>query len=577
MEEFILFINDIDTNATLVKELNMITLDPAHHKLLMTYAWVGPNGIGDQETREEHIDIMSLQELHDYLNDSFDHILTLEDMLLNERLINYYISLNNQSFIREIDDLYCELLWRLWRKKDRNEEENVDLAIMYQEYGHFLEKVDLSRSVDPYLREKALLEEVAHNNPNEDNKRNVLVGLEDVIRVYEKLGDDFEKEALTYTLALFKQYEECQLEENYDKAHIAEKIALHYASIDTIEDLDHIDSDEERLKLSLYYHNIEKDIFKRLLAQDDCLDNQYNYGISLRQMGNCYEKIGDEESLKQAEAFFLEAYDIFNKLYQEDDSYRDSYIIALEQKGNSAFLRDDFSLALTCYKEVYKLEKEDAQSQNDDDIFSVAVILKKIGKVKEKLQDQDALSYYQKSLELVLDIEKRTDIYVRKAEVGIAYMNIGWVYMNKGDYHQAKVYFEKDLAIRERLYEDYKTVSAHYSLSLAYRHMGYVLEELQDAGALEYFRKCFMISSRYEKKSPHEGERHYLAVSTHDLAYDLMKLGYYEEAKSYYEDVLYYLEHYQEKRRHEYVLNKEEINDEYYRLKKLLEEAKKKC
>lgn len=576
MEEFILFINDIDTNPTLVKELNMITLDPAHHKLLITYAWVGPNGIGDQETREEPIDIMSLSELHDYLNDSFDHILTIEDMLLNERLITYYISLENQSFIKEIDDLYCELLWRLWRKKDRNEEENVDLAITYQEYGHFLEKVDLSRSIDPYLREKTILEEVAINNPNEDNKRNVLVGLEDVIRVYEKLGDDFEKEALNYTLALFKQYEDCHLENNYEKAHIAEKIGLHYASIDTIEDLDNIDSDDQRIKLSLYYHNIEKDIFKMLLDEDPSLDNKYNYGISLRQMGNRYEQLGDQDSLKQASLLYDEAYELFSELYKKDPNYRESYIIASEQKGNIAFLREKYKDALYYYEEVYQLEKEDALSNSDDDLFSVAIILKKLGKVNEKLHNIDqALAYYKESLSLNLDIEKRTDIYVRKAEVGIAYMNIGWVYMNKSEYNLAKEYFEKDLAIREKLHDEYQSVSSHYSLSLAYRHMGYVLEELDEKQSLDYFRKCFDISAYYEKKYSHEGERHYLAVSTHDLAYDLMRLGYLEEAKSYYEKVLYYLEHYKEKRKHEYVLNKEEISDEYHQLMALLKGKEK--
>ncbi|HCY53744.1 MAG TPA: hypothetical protein DIC33_06590 [Kandleria vitulina] len=105
--------------------------------------------------------------------------------------------------------------------------------------------------------------------------------------------------------------------------------------------------------------------------------------------------------------------------------------------------------------------------------------------------------------------------------------------------------------------------------------MGYVLEELDEKQSLDYFRKCFDISAYYEKKYSHEGERHYLAVSTHDLAYDLMRLGYLEEAKFFYEKVLYYLEHYKEKRKHEYVLNKEEISDEYHQLIALLKGKEK--
>lgn len=155
--EIVLFINDLQPSPIIEKDLDMISFDPKTSQLCIDYVWVGPNGSGDgmRETLalEAPITLLSLYEV---IDDAFDHLLEIVDLLLNTRLIDYFLDEHNDETLKEIDQQYIMLLQRLYRQKE-SEDDFVDLAILCQAYGAFLERYDFSRCADPYRREKDLL------------------------------------------------------------------------------------------------------------------------------------------------------------------------------------------------------------------------------------------------------------------------------------------------------------------------------------------------------------------------------------------------------------------------------------
>lgn len=561
MDEIVLFINDINTSPTLEKDLSMITWDPAAALLHIEYAWVGPNGIGDSD--EETITIKKhpgLSFLYDTLIHIFDHVVMIDDFLYNEVLIQYYLDEFDADHLKEIDQLYIAVLGRDYKNKE-SEDDYISLAVGMQMYGHFLEKYDFARCGDAYMREKDLLEDVAAASPDKENLQNAVVGYQDIIRVYEKLGDDFENELLQLYLSLLKTRLRFDDTYDYELGHIYERIGILYAENDTLTDMDGIDNDAQRIRLSIRYHSQEKDIFKAVYKQSGESADAYNYGIALRQLGLRYESLGDKADLKRAADYFTRAFDIFSDLYDESEDYRDTYIISVEHLGNIAYDRHEDVKALGYYMEVAADEKNSARSKKAEDLFSVAVIEKKLAKVYDRLGYRDeALAAFESALDYVKATLEKADDYSYRAEEGIAYMNLGWYYMGEKDYGKAYQYFAKDYRLREKLYDEYKSITAHYSLSLSMRHMGYVLEKMeQNKDALHFFSRCLAIAEEYAQKHEREGEKHYYMVSLYDFGHSAMLNGYDEKALAALDDVRHYLEETTEFMPHEYPLSLDDV------------------
>lgn len=566
--EIVLFINDLQPSPIIEKDLDMISFDPKTSQLCIDYVWVGPNGSGDgmRETLalEAPITLLSLYEV---IDDAFDHLLEIADLLLNTRLIDYFLNEHNDETLKEIDQQYIMLLQRLYRQKE-SEDDFVDLAILCQAYGAFLERYDFSRCADPYRREKDLLEDVASHHPTDENIHNAIVGYNDVIRIYEALGDAFQSDTLALYLALYDLKKRAHEVDDYDFAHICERIGILYSEIDTNEDMDGIDHDADRLRMSIFYHQIEKDIFREAYHQSHGLEEGYNYNVALRQIGRRFEALGDKASLLEAQTYYKQAYTIAQTLHQASSEYEDLYTISLEHLGDIYLLLSKPEAAIQAYLEVFAIEQQTMAQLEDR--FSVVIINKKLGKAYQALREyQQAQRYYQDALTLVLEVAKESDDYEKQAECGISYMNLGWLAMDQKKYDEALSYFQKDLSLRLHLNERYGTITSHYSLSLAQRHMGYVLEALGDEEkACLYFKSCVQIALHY-CQGHHEGQRHYLMVSLHDLAYCHFQLGNYALAKEGYDQVLAYLAEKSETRVHEYVLDEKAIKQEYEALMKL--------
>ena len=290
--------------------------------------------------------------------------------------------------------------------------------------------------------------------------------------------------------------------------------------------------------------------------------------MALRQIGRRFEALGDKASLLEAQTYYKQAYTIAQTLHQASSEYDDLYTISLEHLGDIYLLLSEPEAAIQAYLEVFAIEQQTMAQLEDR--FSVVIINKKLGKAYQALREyQQAQRYYQDALTLVLEVAKESDDYEKQAECGIAYMNLGWLAMDQKKYDEALSYFQKDLSLRLHLNERYGTITSHYSLSLAQRHMGYVLEALGDEEkACLYFKSCVQIALHY-CQGHHEGQRHYLMVSLHDLAYCHFQLGNYALAKEGYDQVLAYLAEKSETRVHEYVLDEKAIKQEYEALMKL--------
>lgn len=570
MEEIVLFINDLENTATLEKDLDMITLDPSKQELCIDYAWVGPNGIGDSSHETFPLEDLRIKTIYETLNHLFDHLVTMEDLLLNDSLIAFYNEHDDQDLLEDVNHSFLVMLNTNWFTRE-TEDDTIDLAILCQSYGRFLEAYDFPKCIDAYMREKDLLEDVASENPTDENKHNAIVGYEDIIRTFEYLGDDFAKDTLDLYLSLYQARLDYAPDYDYALGHICEKIGLLIDQVGTDLDVDEIDKEVEQIKLSIVYHKKECEIFKSLYELNHDDEDAYNYGIALRQLGLRYKELGDVSSLQIAFDYFQKAYEIFEELYQKRDDCRDTYIIALEHLGDIYYLMEQYDEAKDAYERVYAFEKEDMEKSLDD-LFSMAVIEKKLGHTYKHLkQYEKAKTCYQKAIKVTQKVASEDPTYEHQSEEGIAYMNLGWLYMEVKDYEQAKDCFEKDLAIREALDEKYDNKSSHYSLSLAQRHMGYAYEETShEEEALVYFQKCKSISEATMGDPATYRETYYDMVSAHDLAYCLKNLGRDQEALPLYEQVIHFLELKEDGRPHEYVLHLDEIKQEYETLKEAM-------
>lgn len=565
MKNITLYISDHDTALTYERILSDITLSVDEAWTLeMTHALIGPHGMVNCQTTSLPLEAYRLNALEEKLREVLPDY-DPRSLLLNAPLIELFVSAGKD--LPSINEAFQKVLMEDYHQCT-DEEDQISLAVEYQAYGHFLSVYDPPSAIDAYSREKDLLEEVAENDPREDNISNYFVGLEDLAEAYDQLGDDFREETLHLYLTLY--HERSKHEENtYELGHICEKIGILYSLIDTLEDVDDIDLEDEKLKLSIAYHQKERSIFAGLDRESPSAKTAYNYGISLRQLGKRYEALATPDDLKTAQKYYEETCTIMKALYEKDDSYRDSYIISLEHLGDCASLQADHQRALAYYLEVEKEEQHDLdEDPTTDNIFAVAIIKKKIGRIYHRLKDKNAIHYFQDAFKLTSSLQSLDD-YEHVSELGICYMNIGWYYFDYGDFAKADDYFRRDFTLRQQLYDRYQSISAHYSLSLALRHLGYVTETRGDLNsALSYYEKVLRIASLYRNQYSKTGT-HYLNVSKHDYASCLMKLGRIEEAKPLYEELLDSITRNQDTKPHEYPLDASAIKEEYEQLKGL--------
>ncbi|WP_173434500.1 hypothetical protein [Sharpea azabuensis] len=540
MDEITLYIYD-SQDYEIKRVVSYIGLNLEKHQLTIEYGYQSPNGLSDIHVESVSISShFSLSELYDLMLSYWEDV-SFDDLLYNDRLMDYFLCEKDEGHLSEIDELFQEMI-----DEDRDvydEDDVILLAVDYSNYGQFLKARALyEKAEECYQNAADLLSEVVKENDDDINRHNVTSALEqlaDILFIEEK-----DEEALKAYQDLFSQISAC--EEDYRYGHVLERIALIYHRLD----------DDSR---SLFFHKAELVVYRKLWLEEKSDDNQYALAIGLRQIAL---RIMHLNMNKQ------EALDMFEESYQylcglPEHLVHDDLIVAIEYKGDASLVLEDYQQAIQYYCKVEEMIiEDDCKDQSIDNLFSKSIIHKKLGRCYEKLNDKNkAMSYFQEALEEVSQVAKNRGEYHDYSEKGIALMNIGWHYFNHENYDLAYQYFYDDLLLRIQINNRYHTIASAYSLSLAMRHMGYVEEALGHLeSARDYLKECLLISQQYRKKDK-ESREYYYYVSLKDYAHILYVLEEYQEAYEDFKEVEEYLKSGKITYVHEYTLNFESIKE----------------
>lgn len=540
MDEITLYIYDSQDHE-IKRVVSYIGLNLNSHQLTIEYGYQSPNGLSDIQVEYRPLSShFSLSELYDLML-SYCEDVSFDDLLYNDRLMDYFLSEKDEGHLYEIDGLFQEMI-----EEDRDvydEDDVILLAVDYTNYGQFLKAREFyDQAQECYQNAADLLCEVAKENDNDINRHNATSALEqlaDILFVEEK-----DEEALKAYQNLFSQISAG--EQDYRYGHVLERIALIYHRLD----------DENR---SLFFHKAETAVYRKLYLEEQTDDNQYALAIGLRQIAL---------RLMLLDMDGQEVLDLFEESYQyllalPEEFVHDDLIVAVEYKGDAYLALEDYRQAIQHYCQVEKMIiTDDLNEQSIDNLFSQSIIHKKLGRCYEKVDDKDnAMHYFQEALKEVSQVANIRGAYHDYAEKGIALMNIGWHYFNHEEYDLAYQYFYDDLLLRIQINNSYHTIPSAYSLSLAMRHMGYVEEALGHLeSARDYLKECLIISQQYRKKDK-ESREYYYYVSLKDYAHILYVLKEYEEAYVDFKEVKDYLRSGKITYVHEYTLNDESIKE----------------
>ncbi|CAF1095706.1 unnamed protein product [Adineta steineri] len=154
-----------------------------------------------------------------------------------------------------------------------------------------------------------------------------------------------------------------------------------------------------------------------------------------------------------------------------------------------------------------------------------ASVYHQLGKIKYNQGEySEALTYYEKSLAIKQKIFPSNHL-----NLAHSYNNIGLVYDNMGDYPKALSYFEKDLAIGQQ-----SLPSNHPDLGTSYNNIGTVYDNMKDyPKALSYYEKALAIQQQ-SLPSNHPS----LGMSYYNIGSVYGQMGDYPKALSYFEKAL---------------------------------------
>jgi tetratricopeptide (TPR) repeat protein len=152
------------------------------------------------------------------------------------------------------------------------------------------------------------------------------------------------------------------------------------------------------------------------------------------KIGNVYVVLDDDD---KAFFFYLEAWDIGNKLFQDNisrpfDDVADFIAGYYEDKG-------DFEKAISYYEKSLAIRLKDHGDKHPD----AGISFSNLGEVCLHKEDYDkAISYFEKSI--AIGIQDQGDLH---PSIGIFYNKLGFALAQKGEYERAVAYYEKSLRI----------------------------------------------------------------------------------------------------------------------------------
>ncbi len=261
-------------------------------------------------------------------------------------------------------------------------------------------------------------------------------------------------------------------------------------------------TDIERLYLKGFYQQIYKK----------------NYRKAIKYYKNVLEQEGDYKStnILLSESYYRLAKKIgFNDpntsipLLQQALNYNSKSIVTLNTLGQIYEYRENYKDALSYYKRVLKIAKE------NENKFWVGVVSNSIGTIYARQgKDKKALKYYKQSLEMSEDLK---DI----AGQTTANNKIGQFYFRKNKTKKAIKYFKKSAEVSRKAKEPYGQAASLNNIGQIYLH------KRNNSKAITFFTSALAIL----KPLPRKRERALIQLS--------MALAY-EEQKRYTEALRYY-------------------------------------
>ena len=122
------------------------------------------------------------------------------------------------------------------------------------------------------------------------------------------------------------------------------------------------------------------------------------------------------------------------------------------------------------------------------------------GIAKEANQLAKALEYYEKDLEIALQLAEKTGTVESRRDLSLSYERLGSIAKRTGQLAKAREYYEKSLAIRRKLAEEMKTAGSYDDLAISYYNLGCI----EDSHSREksYFLKALEIWEALAKSHP---------------------------------------------------------------------------
>ena len=151
--------------------------------------------------------------------------------------------------------------------------------------------------------------------------------------------------------------------------------------------------------------------------------------------------------------------------------------------------------------------------------FTLSVCLGRMGKIMiESLKMEEAMSYYQKFLDLSIKLYDETKSIEILRNVAIGYERLGWILQNNKKYKEALEQYNSCLLESQKIYDATKTVEALRGVAITYERLGRVAEITGEYDkAIDFYMNNYTMSNDVYKQMGVVNSKRGLANSCHCL------------------------------------------------------------
>ena len=180
----------------------------------------------------------------------------------------------------------------------------------------------------------------------------------------------------------------------------------------------------------------------------------------------------------------------------------------------------DIQQACQIYTSGLNLSEENCKQENTMwNNFTLSVFLGRMGKIMvESLKMEEAMSYYQKFLDLSIKLYDETKSIEILRNIAIGYERLGWILQNNKKYKEALEQYNSCLLESQKIYDATKTVEALRGVAITYERLGRVAEITGEYDkAIDFYMNNYTMSNDVYKQMGVVNSKRGLANSCHCL------------------------------------------------------------